>query len=83
MHPSPIPRTHCAPPPLPCQVRQSEVVVLLGENGMGKTTFGKLLTGQLEAPDATLPKQKVSLKPQSIVLKDGSPVAAMKALGSL
>lgn len=33
------------------QVSDSQIVVLLGENGTGKTTFIKLLAGKLEPDD--------------------------------
>jgi ATP-binding cassette, sub-family E, member 1 len=44
----------------------SEIIVMLGENGTGKTTFVRLLAG--EEPDDPTDKQSmsVSLKPQTI-----------------
>ena len=44
----------------------SEIIVMLGENGTGKTTFVKLLAG--DTPDQETDKQtlSVSLKPQTI-----------------
>lgn len=44
----------------------SEIIVMLGENGTGKTTFVRLLAG--EPPDNAINQQslKVSLKPQTI-----------------
>jgi ATP-binding cassette, sub-family E, member 1 len=44
----------------------SEIIVMLGENGTGKTTFIKLLAGDM--PDLETDKQSwnVSLKPQTI-----------------
>ncbi len=44
----------------------SEIIVMLGENGTGKTTFVKLLAG--DSPDDETDKQtlSVSLKPQAI-----------------
>ncbi|KAF8311855.1 P-loop containing nucleoside triphosphate hydrolase protein, partial [Clavulina sp. PMI_390] len=47
----------------------SEIVVMLGENGTGKTTFVKLLAG--DTPDLETDKQtfNVSLKPQKIAPK--------------
>ena len=44
----------------------SEIIVMLGENGTGKTTFVRLLAG--EEPDNPTDKQNmaVSLKPQTI-----------------
>ena len=43
----------------------SEIIVMLGENGMGKTTFVRLLAG--DTPDEATDKQtlSVSLKPQT------------------
>ena len=48
----------------------SEIIVMLGENGMGKTTFVKLLAGDLPdaGEDAKL-NLAVSLKPQKIAPK--------------
>ncbi len=49
----------------------SEIIVFLGENGTGKTTFVKMLAGKLE-PDTgkdKLPQLNVSLKPQTIAPK--------------
>lgn len=48
----------------------SEILVLMGENGTGKTTFCKLLAGAIK-PDNGLeiPKLNVSMKPQKIAPK--------------
>jgi ATP-binding cassette subfamily E protein 1 len=48
----------------------SEIIVMMGENGTGKTTFCRLLAGA-EQPDGTkkLPKLSVSMKPQAITPK--------------
>lgn len=49
----------------------SECIVMLGQNGTGKTTFVKMLAGILK-PDDTgveLPKLNVSYKPQTIAPK--------------
>ncbi|GAA6006037.1 hypothetical protein JCM10207_007321 [Rhodosporidiobolus poonsookiae] len=48
----------------------SEIIVLLGENGTGKTTFVKLLAGKIK-PDNEKDEQhfSVSLKPQTIAPK--------------
>jgi ATP-binding cassette subfamily E protein 1 len=51
------------------QFTDSEIIVMLGENGTGKTTFVKLLAG--DSPDSETDKQtfNVSLKPQKIAPK--------------
>ncbi|EGX53321.1 hypothetical protein AOL_s00006g187 [Orbilia oligospora ATCC 24927] len=49
----------------------SEIIVMMGENGTGKTTFCKLLAG-LDQPDAEsskVPQMAISLKPQTITGK--------------
>ena len=48
----------------------SEIVVMLGENGTGKTTFVRLLAG-VTSPDIESDKMElsVSLKPQTVLLK--------------
>ncbi|EFA85500.1 RNaseL inhibitor-like protein [Heterostelium album PN500] len=45
----------------------SEIIVMLGQNGTGKTTFIKMLAGQLPPDDgASIPELNVSYKPQKI-----------------
>ncbi len=46
----------------------SEILVMLGENGTGKTTFIRMLAGMLPADDAEeeLQQFNVSYKPQKI-----------------
>uniref|UniRef100_A0A803LI75 ABC transporter domain-containing protein n=1 Tax=Chenopodium quinoa TaxID=63459 RepID=A0A803LI75_CHEQI len=49
----------------------SQIIVMLGENGTGKTTFIKMLAGKLkpdtgEALDVEVPEFNVSYKPQKI-----------------
>lgn len=46
----------------------SEIIVLLGENGTGKTTMIRLLAGQLQPDDANvkMPELSISYKPQRI-----------------
>lgn len=47
---------------------ESEIIVLLAQNGMGKTTFVRMLAG-LEQPDSNseIPTKNVSYKPQQII----------------
>ena len=48
----------------------SEIVVMMGENGTGKTTFCKMLAGA-EKPDGdqSVPRMHISMKPQKITPK--------------
>jgi ATP-binding cassette subfamily E protein 1 len=48
----------------------SEIIVMLGENGTGKTTFIKMLAGGLEPDNGeVIPRLNVSYKPQKIAPK--------------
>ena len=50
------------------QFSDSEILVMLGENGTGKTTFIRMMAGNLE-PDAgsgNVPSLNISYKPQKI-----------------
>jgi ATP-binding cassette subfamily E protein 1 len=44
----------------------SQIVVLLGENGTGKTTFVKILAGVDKELKGEIPEMKISYKPQTI-----------------
>lgn len=50
------------------QFTDSEILVMLGENGTGKTTFIRMLAGKLEpdAGSANIPVLNISYKPQKI-----------------
>lgn len=57
------------------QFTDSEIIVMLGENGTGKTTFIRMLAGKLEADDGTkVPSLNVSYKPQKISPKSENTV---------
>ncbi|PVH16743.1 translation initiation factor RLI1 [Candidozyma duobushaemuli] len=48
----------------------SEILVMFGENGTGKTTFCKMLAGALAADNGVeVPKLNISMKPQKIAPK--------------
>lgn len=50
----------------PGSYQSSQIIVLLGENGTGKTTFVRILAGQDKDIDVKIPEIKVSYKPQTI-----------------
>nr|POE71422.1 translation initiation factor rli1 [Quercus suber] len=54
----------------PGEFTDSEIIVMMGENGTGKTTFCKMLAGA-EKPDGnkSVPKMNISMKPQKITPK--------------
>lgn len=59
----------------PGNFSDSEIIVMLGENGTGKTTFIKMLAGLMNPDNDSdnLPRLRVSYKPQTISAKfDGS-----------
>lgn len=51
--------------------KPSECVMMLGQNGTGKTTFIKMLAGLLKPDDeeVEMPKLSISYKPQTIAPK--------------
>ena len=54
----------------PGQFTDSEIIVMMGENGTGKTTFCRMLAGA-EKPDGnrSVPQMNISMKPQKITPK--------------
>ncbi|KAL0476776.1 hypothetical protein AKO1_002769 [Acrasis kona] len=63
----------------PGSFSDSEIIVLLGENGTGKTTFIKMLAGKLkpDQDDVVVPELNVSFKPQKIAPKFPGTVAEL------
>ncbi|KAF2637080.1 P-loop containing nucleoside triphosphate hydrolase protein [Massarina eburnea CBS 473.64] len=52
------------------QFTDSEILVMMGENGTGKTTFCKMLAGALQPDDGKkVPPMNISMKPQKITPK--------------
>jgi len=49
-------------------IKKGEILGIFGANALGKTTFAKILTGELKT-DAKLNKIEISYKPQYITLK--------------
>ena len=49
------------------EFRTTEIVVMLGENGTGKTSFMKILAGKDSDFKGMMPKTNISYKPQSIM----------------
>lgn len=47
----------------------SEIIVLLAQNGMGKSTFIKILAGIIQTDEGQVPKLNISYKPQMIAPK--------------
>jgi len=59
----------------PGNFSDSEIIVLLGQNGTGKTTFIRMLAGLLKPDnDVEMPEMNVSYKPQKISPKFGGTV---------
>lgn len=59
----------------PGSFNTSEIIVLLGENGTGKTTFVKILGGYDKSVEKPMPKMRMSFKPQKINPKSDGTVA--------
>lgn len=55
----------------PGDFNDSEIIVMLGQNGTGKSTFIRMLAGRLKPDDeeAEIPRLNVSYKPQTISAK--------------
>ncbi len=61
------------------KVHRKEVIGILGSNGIGKTTFVRMLAGEIEIDEGkVLQKVKVSYKPQYIESSDNLVIDALK-----
>lgn len=55
----------------PGEVHRGEIIGILGPNGIGKTTFIRMLVGELKADEGDFVKMRLSYKPQRLVLQKG------------
>ncbi|MFB6200309.1 MAG: ribosome biogenesis/translation initiation ATPase RLI [Candidatus Nanohaloarchaea archaeon] len=53
-------------------IHKEEVLAVFGENGLGKTVFGKMLAGALEPDTGETPGISISYKPQYLEAEDRS-----------
>lgn len=52
------------------KLHEEEILGILGENGVGKTTFAKMLAGALETDKGDSPEASISYKPQYLEAQD-------------
>ncbi len=53
------------------EIHRGEIIGILGPNGIGKTTFIRMLVGELKPDKGEFIKMKLSYKPQRLVLEKG------------
>jgi ATP-binding cassette subfamily E protein 1 len=53
----------------PGKFTDSEIIVMMGENGTGKTTFCRMLAGSEKPDKGSVPGMSISMKPQKITPK--------------
>lgn len=51
-------------------LHEEEILAIFGENGVGKTTFAKMLAGALDAEEGETPEASISYKAQYLEAKD-------------
>ncbi|MBI5065971.1 ribosome biogenesis/translation initiation ATPase RLI [Candidatus Woesearchaeota archaeon] len=57
------------------KLHKHRIIGVLGENGIGKTTFVKILAGQLKSDKGAINEElKISYKPQYLEIKEDEPV---------
>ena len=54
------------------EVKKRQILGIMGQNGLGKSTFLKILSGQLESDKEKLENTSISLKPQQLTLFEGT-----------
>ncbi|MFB6242117.1 MAG: ribosome biogenesis/translation initiation ATPase RLI [Candidatus Nanosalina sp.] len=60
------------------KLHEEEILGILGENGVGKTTFAKMLAGALESDEGESPEVSISYKPQYLQSQDRNVEAALR-----
>lgn len=60
------------------KIHEEEILGILGENGVGKTTFAKMLAGGLETDKGDSPEVSISYKPQYLKAQDEKVETALK-----
>ena len=62
----------------PGSIHEEEILGILGENGVGKTTFAKMLAGGIEPDQGESPEKSISYKPQYLEAQDKTVEQALK-----
>ena len=52
------------------EIMRRDVIGVLGENGIGKTTFARLITGEIKLDEQVIEELKISYKPQYLEKSD-------------
>ena len=60
------------------KIHEEEILGILGENGVGKTTFAKMLAGALETDKGESPEVSISYKPQYLAAQDEKVETALR-----
>ena len=60
------------------ELMRRDVVGVLGENGIGKTTFARLITGEIKLDESALEELKISYKPQYLHKSDELVIVYLK-----
>jgi Predicted ATPase, RNase L inhibitor (RLI) homolog len=62
----------------PGSIHEEEILGILGENGVGKTTLAKMLAGGIEPDHGESPEKSISYKPQYLQAQDKTVEQALK-----